>query len=86
MFVIVGICIVGPYLLGVRPARPRDWQALVATIAFVLWLFGGYASLRSSWQPVVKVQLHSTDDASRKAALLLPQTRSVFSVVAVKGT
>jgi len=33
-------------------------------------------------EPVVKVPLHSTDDASRLAALLLPRIFSIFSVVA----
>src|SRR5712692_5263993 len=36
----------------------------------------------SAWQPVVKVWLHSTDDASPPAALLLAQILPVFSVVA----
>ena len=34
------------------------------------------------YQPVVKVWLHSTGDASSLAALLLPQIFPIFSVVA----
>jgi hypothetical protein len=34
------------------------------------------------WQPVVKVRLHSTSDASSRSALLLPHIQVVFSIVA----
>ena len=38
--------------------------------------------LEVPYQPVVKVRLHSNGDASRLAALLLPQIFPIFSVVA----
>jgi len=34
------------------------------------------------WEPVVKVPLHSTDDASHLAALLLRRIFPIFSIVA----
>jgi hypothetical protein len=44
---LMGICLAGPYLLGVRPRRRRDWRALTATVAFLTWLLIGFVSLRS---------------------------------------
>ena len=44
---LVTICLIGPYLLGVRPRRRGDWIALTAVLAFLSWLLGGFASLRS---------------------------------------
>jgi hypothetical protein len=40
-------CVVGPYVLGVRPRRERDWRLLTAVIAFLTWLLVGFAFLRS---------------------------------------
>jgi hypothetical protein len=40
---LVGVCIVAPYLLGVRPRRRSDWIALTAAIGFLTWLLAGYA-------------------------------------------
>jgi hypothetical protein len=45
--VLVAVCIVGPYLLGVRPRRRSDWILLTATIGFLTWLLGGYAFVRA---------------------------------------
>ena len=44
---LITVCIAGPYALGVRPRGSRDWFALTGTVAFLLWLLGGFASLRS---------------------------------------
>ena len=33
-----GACIVGPYLLGVRPRTERHWLYVTITIAFIAWL------------------------------------------------
>jgi hypothetical protein len=41
-------CIAGPYALGVRPKRRRDWIALTITIAFLTWLLAGFAFVRSA--------------------------------------
>jgi hypothetical protein len=41
------LCVVAPYLLGVPPRRRRDWMLLTATIAFLAWLLGGFASVRT---------------------------------------
>ena len=45
--VLVALCIAGPYVLHARPRRPLDWIALTVTVAFLAWLLGGSASLRS---------------------------------------
>jgi hypothetical protein len=42
------VCVVAPYLLGVRPRRPEDWWAVGITIAFLTWLLVGLAFLRST--------------------------------------
>lgn len=44
---LVVACIVAPYLFGVPPRRRRDWAALTGAIAFLLWLLGGFGSVRS---------------------------------------
>lgn len=36
--VLVAVCIVGPYLLGVRPKTKRQWVLIALTIAFAAWL------------------------------------------------
>ncbi|HYX80820.1 MAG TPA: hypothetical protein VE714_00410, partial [Gemmatimonadales bacterium] len=44
---LVGVCIVAPYLLGMRPRRRRDWILLTLTIGFLTWLLAGYTFVRS---------------------------------------
>ena len=41
------VCIVGPYVLGVRPRTRRHWIALAVTIAFLAWVLLFMGSLRS---------------------------------------
>ena len=41
------VCIVGPYLLGVRPRGRRDWRHIVVAIAFLTWLLLGFTFLMS---------------------------------------
>jgi hypothetical protein len=45
--ILLAVCIAGPYALRVRPARRRDWIGLTVTVAFLVWLLGGLAALRS---------------------------------------
>lgn len=45
--VLVLACVITPYLLRVPPRRRRDWMLLTATIAFLVWLLGGFASVRA---------------------------------------
>ena len=47
LVVLVTVCIVGPYALRVRPRRRLDWIALTMTVAFLVWLLGGFTSVRS---------------------------------------
>jgi hypothetical protein len=45
--ILLGVTVVGPYLLGVRPRRRRDWLAIAITIAFMaVILFQGYVRSR----------------------------------------
>jgi hypothetical protein len=44
---LAGVCVVGPYLLGVRPRTPRHWLYLAITIAFLAWVLPLMAALRS---------------------------------------
>lgn len=44
---LAAVCLVGPYLLGVPPRTRRHWMLLTATIAFLAWLLGGFASVRA---------------------------------------
>lgn len=41
------ICIIGPYLLGVRPRTRRHWLYITLTIAFIAWLLPLMDTLRS---------------------------------------
>lgn len=41
------ICVLLPYLLGVRPRRPRDWRQLLVAVAFLAWLLIGFGFLYS---------------------------------------
>ena len=45
--ILLMICVAGPYVFNVRPRRRLDWIALTATVAFLVWLLGGFTSLRS---------------------------------------
>src|SRR5207247_3903190 len=61
------ICsVVAPCQRGASPPSVRRWT------------FTTGCSVRRCWQPVVKVWLHSTGDASSRAALLLPQILPVL--------
>lgn len=44
---LVAVCIVAPYLLGIPPRRHREWILLTLTIGFLTWLLAGYAFVRS---------------------------------------
>jgi hypothetical protein len=41
------VCVVGPYALGVRPRTRRDWMLLTAVEVFLTWLLAGFAFVRS---------------------------------------
>ena len=41
------LCIAGPYAFRIHPRRRVDWMALTVTVGFLMWLLGGFASLRS---------------------------------------
>lgn len=41
------VCVIAPYLLGVRPRTRRHWAYLAITIAFLTWLLAYMTSLRS---------------------------------------
>ena len=45
--VLATVCIVGPYVLGVRPKTRRDWVSLAVVVALLAWLLPLMASLRS---------------------------------------
>jgi len=45
--ILLMICVAGPYVFNVKPRRRLDWIALTATVAFLVWLLGGFTSLRS---------------------------------------
>ena len=44
---LAGVCIAGPYLLGVRPKTPRQWLYVAIAIAFLAWVLPLMVSLRS---------------------------------------
>ena len=44
---LVVVCVVAPYVAGVRPRYRRDWILLAITIAFLAWLLAGFASVRA---------------------------------------
>jgi hypothetical protein len=46
--VLAGVCVAGPYLLGVRPKTPRQWWYVAIAIAFLAWLLPLMAPLRST--------------------------------------
>jgi hypothetical protein len=45
--ILAGVCIVGPYVLGVPPRTRRERVYLALTIAFLAWLLPLMISLRS---------------------------------------
>jgi hypothetical protein len=47
LIVLIGVCVVAPYAARVRPRSRVDWIAMTVTIGFLLWLLGGFASVRS---------------------------------------
>jgi hypothetical protein len=44
--ILVGVCVLGPYVLGVPPRTRRQWLWIAITIAFLAWLLPMMASLR----------------------------------------
>lgn len=46
--ILLAVCVVGPYLLGVRPKTRRQWTIIAITLAFIAWLLPLMASLRST--------------------------------------
>jgi hypothetical protein len=45
--ILVGVCIAGPYALGLRPRTRRQWIYVALTIAFLAWVLPLAAPLRS---------------------------------------
>jgi len=45
--ILTTVCIIGPYLLGVRPKTRRHWTYLALTIAFLALILPLMSSLRS---------------------------------------
>lgn len=45
---LVSLCVLAPYLFGIRPQRRKDWILLTLTIAFLTWLLAGFTSVRSA--------------------------------------
>jgi hypothetical protein len=43
--VLVSVCIVAPYLLGVRPRSRQEWNQMAMTIAFLAWILPLMVSL-----------------------------------------
>ena len=44
---LVGVCVVAPYIIGVRPRTRRDWFLITGTVMFLTWLLGGVVSVRA---------------------------------------
>jgi hypothetical protein len=44
---LITICVLLPYLLGVRPRRLRDWRHMMIAVAFLMWLLLGVGYLYS---------------------------------------
>jgi hypothetical protein len=44
--ILAGICLGGPYILGVRPKTARQWQYIAVALAFLAWLLPLMAPLR----------------------------------------
>ena len=45
--VLLALCVVGPYAFRIGPRRRADWIALTAAMTFLVWLLGGFISVRS---------------------------------------
>ena len=45
--VLLMLCVAGPYVFKIKPHRRMDWIALTVAMAFLVWLLGGFTSLRS---------------------------------------
>jgi hypothetical protein len=45
--ILAGVCIGGPYVLGVRPRTRRERICLALTLAFLAWVLPLMISLRS---------------------------------------
>jgi hypothetical protein len=45
--ILAGVCIAGPYFLGVRPRTPRQWLYVALLLAFLAWILPLMAALRS---------------------------------------
>jgi len=45
--ILASVCIIGPYMLGVRPRTRRHWVYVALTVAFLAWLLPLMISLRS---------------------------------------
>jgi hypothetical protein len=45
--ILAGVCIVGPYVLGVPPRTRRDRVYVAVTLAFLAWILLLMISLRS---------------------------------------
>lgn len=45
--VLAGVCVAGPYILGVRPRTPRQRLYIAVTVAFLAWVLLLMVSLRS---------------------------------------
>ena len=45
--VLAGVCIAGPYLLGVRPRTRQHWASIAITLTFLAWMLPLMAALRS---------------------------------------
>jgi hypothetical protein len=43
---LAGLCLAGPYILGVRPRSERDWVYIALTLAFLAWVLPLMISLR----------------------------------------
>jgi hypothetical protein len=56
-FLLAGLCIFGPYLLGVPPKTRRDRVYLAITIAFLVWILPLMISLRSREVQIVDLEV-----------------------------
>ena len=47
LIILLMLCVAGPYVFKIGPRRRMDWIALTVAMAFLVWLLGGFTSLRS---------------------------------------
>lgn len=45
--ILAAVCILGPYVLGIRPSARRQWLFVALTIAFLAWILLLMVPLRS---------------------------------------